>query len=178
MNQNNNASSRNGIIGYFTSLRTFFSLLVSFIIMSAGDVVNSAIGNNISFNALVAIGAYYTVEFVVTAFIRLGTQTYYVKRNDEKIYLLVELVIGVIIGLVLCVSAPLIVQLFGIEQVQKNILQEMLALMIVYVPVDAVGSYLFSVVRLQNKLVEYRRAMIIFYVLSISSNVIFFSHFT
>ena len=166
----NSRNLRNGVIEYFTSLRTFFSLLISFIIMSTGDVINSAIGNNISFNALIAIGSYYIIEFVITAFIRLGIQTYYVIRNDERAYLLVELVIGIIIGIILSISAPFIVQLFGIEQVQRDILQGMLSIMVIYIPIEAIGYYLFSVIRLQNKLKEYRYAMIIFYVLSIGSN--------
>lgn len=166
--------SRHSIVEYFSSLKTFFSLLISFLIMSGGDVVNEAIGNNISFNALVAIGAYYTIEFATTAFIRLGTQTYYVERQDEKTYLLVQLGTGVLLGIILCVFSPAIVSLFGIEQTQKDVLSNMLAIMVIYVPLDAIGGYLFSVVRLQNKLTEYRRAMIIFYALSIISNVIFF----
>lgn len=91
--------------------------------MSGGDVVNEAIGNNISFNALVAIGAYYTIEFATTAFIRLGTQTYYVERQDEKTYLLVQLGTGVLLGIILCVFSPAIVSLFGIEQTQKDLVK-------------------------------------------------------
>ena len=147
--------------------------MFSFLIMSGGDVVNEAIGNNISFNAIVVIGAYYTIEFVLTAFIRLGMQTYYVERKDEKTYLVVQLIVGMLFGTLLFLFAPLIVNLFGITEEQKALLHGMLMIMIIYVPMDACGTYLFSVIRLQEKLVEYRRAMILFYAVSIISNIIF-----
>lgn len=134
--------------------------MVSFMLLGVGNVINDAIGNHISLEAIGIIGAYYTVEMLVIAVWSLGFKTYVVKRVNERGLFSVQVVCGLVCGLVMFFGAEGIAELFGISDEMQRVLADMLRLGVVYTPIDAACTYLFDVTRLQEKLKAYRRGLI------------------
>lgn len=160
---------------YFAAPRTFFSLMISFMLLGVGNVINDAIGNHISLEAIGIIGAYYTVEMLVIAIWSLGFKTYVVKRVNERGLFSVQVVYGLVCGLAMFFGAEGIAGLFGISDEMRQVLADMLRLGVVYTPIDAACTYLFDVTRLQEKLKAYRHGLVMFYVVSISANLVMFA---
>lgn len=116
---------------YFAAPRTFFSLMVSFMSLGVGNVINDAIGNHISLEAIGIIGAYYTVEMLVIAIWSLGFKTYVVKRANERGLFSVQVVCGLICGLAMFFGAESIAGLFGISDEMRRVLANMFRLGVV-----------------------------------------------
>lgn len=64
-------------------MRSFFSLLLSFTLVSLGDILNMSIANSISLAAIGVMGAYYTINWIAKELTNFGIYTYRVERTDE-----------------------------------------------------------------------------------------------
>lgn len=159
---------------YIETNRTFLSLMVSFLLIGGGNIINDAIGNQISLEAVAIIGSYYLVELAIIGIWSIGFKTYLTIRGHERELLVVQAAAGLLLGLGTCLGADGITSLFGLDESSRAVLADMLRLNVVYVPLDAICTYLFDVVRLQNKLQGYRYGLIAFYACSISFNVTMF----
>lgn len=156
-----------------TSYRSFFSLLASFMIAGFGDIIAIAIANNISFEAIGIVGAFYTVTFALSALVSVGMMTYRVERRDELQYLQIQLASGLMFGIATALAAGPITTCFGIEQQQRDVLRTMLILLVIYLPIDALTVSAFEMIRLQGKLAQYRRAVVIYYAIFIALDIVF-----
>lgn len=155
-------------------MRSFLSLLVSFALISLGDVANLAIANNISFAAIGALGAYYTVSWLTNEFSQFGTYTYRIARRDEWQYLQVAVLCGLAIGVAVTLLSGTIPLAFGIDEEQRSMLSSMLVLYVVFQPVKAFAVACAEMVRLRGMLSQYRRMVVLFYVGSIPLNLLLF----
>lgn len=139
-----------------------------------GDVLNLAIANNISFAAIGAMGAYYTVNWLANEFAQFGIYTYRVERKHEWQYVQIAVICGAVIGLAVTLLSGVIPLAFGIDGEQKAMLASMLVLYIIFQPVKSTAAALGEIARLRGMLSTYRTMIILFYAGSITLNVILF----
>lgn len=155
-------------------MRSFLSLLVSFALVSLGDVANLAIANNISLAAIGVMGAYYTVNWLATEFNQFGLYTYRVERQNEWQYLQIALIASAAVGIAVTLLSSMIPHAFGIDDEQKAMLSSMLVLFAVHLPMKAIASASAEMLRLRGSLRGYRHGVILFYVGSIPLNIVLF----
>lgn len=74
---------------YIETNRTFLSLMVSFLLIGGGNIINDAIGNQISLEAVAIIGSYYLVELAIVGIWSIGFKTYLTIRGHERELLVV-----------------------------------------------------------------------------------------
>lgn len=155
-------------------MRSFLSLIISFALISLGDVANLSIANNISFAAIGVMGAYYTVNWLATEFNQFGLYTYRVERRNEWQYLQAAAICGLLIGSIVAALSGIIPLAFGIDEQQRAMLSGMLSIYVIYQPAKALASASAEMIRLRGMLRQYRHVLIIFYVTSIPLNLLLF----
>lgn len=155
-------------------MKSFFSLLISFALISLGDVANLAIANNISFAAIGTMGAYYTINWLTNEFTQFGAYAYRIERRDEWQYAQIALVCGLVIGIIVAALSRVIPLAFGIDDEQREMLTSMLCLFIAFQPVKAFAATTSEMLRLRGMLSAYRNAVILFYAGSIPLNLLLF----
>lgn len=155
-------------------MRSFFSLLLSFALVSLGDIVNLSIANNISFAAIGVMGAYYTINWIAKEITNFGVYTYRVERCDEWQYLQLALICGLVGGIAVSALSGIIPNLFGINDAQRTALSGMLALYFIALPAKSMSIASLEMTRLRGQLADYRHMVILFYAVSISLNLALF----
>lgn len=159
------------------AMRSFLSLLISFALLSLGDIVNLAIANNISFAAIGVMGAYFTVNWVAKELTNFGVYTYRVERKDEWGYLQIALVAGLLVGGAVSALSGVLPALFGIDDAQKTSLSAMLALFVIALPCKSLAIASYEMCRLRGELSAYRVMIVGFYLISIPVNIAMFMLF-
>lgn len=141
----------------------FLSILISFIFMSLADSVDSAFNNYISIDAIVACGCLIFIKLIIKSIGEIGLYTYRVVRKDESPYLIISFLISLIIGIILFFSSNVIVNLYGITEVQKGLLSNILKIFIIYFPTFTVCNMLLEYTILKKQLKLYRISLFVYY---------------
>lgn len=155
-------------------MRSFFSLLFTFMIIIGGNVLVLAFANNISFTAIGVMGAYYTLNKVGHALAYLGAYTYQVQRKDEDQYIQISIITGTVMGIMFGVFSIPISNVFGLEPQQKEMLASLLVIYMFALPLKTMVNMCFNILRLRGELSDYRKMVVIFYVVALSLNLVFF----
>lgn len=155
-------------------MKSFFSLLISFALVSLGDIVSMSIAYNISLAAIGVMGAYYTVNWIVKELTNFGVYTYRVERKDEWQYLQIALWCGLAGGIAVSLFSQYIPEIFGIDAAQKAAFASILSVYFLALPLKTLSIATLEMVRLRNMLVQYRRAVIGFYLVAIPVNLAMF----
>lgn len=148
-------------------MREFISILISFIFMSLAESVDAFFNNKISIDAIIVCSSLFSITLLAKSLGEIGTYTYRVIRKREFSYLTITGIVSLIVGLIIFLLRPMLVNLFDISISQKILLSNVLALYIIYLPVSLVDSGFFEIVRLKNNLKLYRKSLILFYTLLI-----------
>ncbi len=148
-------------------MREFISILISFIFMSLAESVDAFFNNKISIDAIIVCSSLFSINLLARSLGEIGTYTYRVIRKREFSYLTITGIISLIVGLIIFLLRPLLINLFDISINQKILLSNVLALYIIYLPVSLVDGGFFEIVRLKNNLKLYRKSLILFYTLLI-----------
>lgn len=155
-------------------MKSFFSLLISFALVSLGDIVSTSIAYNISLAAIGVMGAYYTINWIAKELTNFGVYTYRVERKDEWQYLQIALWCGLTGGIAISMFSQYIPEIFGIDAAQKAALASILSVYFIALPLKSLSIASLEIVRLRNMLVQYRRGVIGFYLVSIPVNLAMF----
>ena len=152
----------------------FISLLISFIFMSLAESVDSFFNNKISIDAIIVCSSLFSINLLGKSLGELGTYTYRVIRKKEFSYLAITGIVSLFAGIFIFFTRDLFINLFNMSLEQKELLSNLLALYIIYLPVSLIDSGFFEMVRLKNDLKLYRNSLILFYILLIFFDIIAF----
>ena len=145
-------------------MKEFISILISFLFMGIADSIDSAFNHAISIDAIVVCGSLFSIELILKSISEIGTYTYRVIRKDECSCLIVNIFIGLILGIIVFFSRNIIVDIFSLTNYQKNLLSNVLALYIGYLVIGRLSNAIFEMVRLKGNLKLYRKSLFIFYI--------------
>ena len=138
-------------------MKEFISILISFLFMGIADSIDSAFNNAISINTIVVCGSLFSIDLILESFGEVGIYTYRTVRKNEWPYLIVNIVVGLIVGIIVFFSRDLIVNIFNLTTIQKNMLSSVLALYIGYLVIGRLSNGIFEMVRLKGNLKLYNK---------------------
>lgn len=133
-------------------MKEFISILISFIFMSIADNVDSAFNNLISIDAIVVTGSFLLLDSIFKSVGEIGIYTYRTIRKDEWQYLWFNVIFGFIIGILVFIFKDLIINIFKLTDIQKEMLGILLNLYIAYGILGRLSNGLFEIIRLKGEL--------------------------
>lgn len=145
-------------------MKEFISILISFIFMGIAESIDSAFNNAINIDAIVVCGSLFSIDLILKSLSDMGTYTYRTARKDETAYLIVNIVLSLVLGIIVFLGRNYIVNIFGLTEIQKELLSSILILYIGYLVLGRVANELFEMVRLKGKLKLYRYSLMVYYV--------------
>lgn len=148
-------------------MKEFISILISFVFMGIAESIDSAFNNAISIDAIVVCGSLFSIDLILKSLSEMGTYTYRTARKDETSYLIVNVVVSLILGIIVFLIRNYIVNIFGLTDIQKELLSSILILYIGYLVLGRLANALFEMVRLKGELKLYRNSLIVYYVILI-----------
>ncbi len=144
-------------------MKEFISILISFIFMSIADNVDSAFNNLISIDTIVVTGSFLLLDSIFKSVGEIGIYTYRTIRKNEWQYLWFNVIFGFIIGILVFIFKDLIINIFKLTYIQKEMLGILLNLYIAYGILGRLSNGLFEIIRLKGELKLYRKSLIIYY---------------
>ncbi len=145
-------------------VKEFISILVSFIFMSIADSIDSAFNNSISIDAIVVTGSFLLIDSIFKSFGEIGIYTYRTTRKNEWKYLWFNVLFGLLIGIIVFCCKGVIINIFDLTSIQKDMLSLLLNFYIVYVVIGRFANSIFEMIRLKGKLMLYRKSLIVYYI--------------
>ena len=145
-------------------MKEFISILISFIFMSIADSVDYAFNNSISIDAIVVAGTFLLIDSIFISFGEIGTYTYRTIRKNEWKYLWFNILFGVLMGIIVFFSKDIIINIFDLTSIQKNMLSLLLNFYIAYIVIGRLANAIFEMIRLKGELMLYRKSLIVFYI--------------
>lgn len=145
-------------------MKEFISILISFIFMSIADSIDSAFNNLISIDAIVVTGSFLLIDSIFKSFGEIGIYTYRTTRKNEWQYLWFNIIFGILMGIIVFSCKNLIVNIFELSNIQKDMLSILLNFYIAYVVLGRLANGIFEIVRLKGQLKLYRKSLIVYYV--------------
>ena len=145
-------------------MKEFTSILISFIFMSIADSIDSAFNNLISIDTIVVTGSFLLIDSIFKSFGEIGIYTYRTTRKNEWKYLWFNIFFGLIMGLIVLICKGIIVNIFDLTIIQKNMLSLLLNFYIAYLVLGRLANGIFEIIRLKGELKLYRKSLIVYYV--------------
>ena len=145
-------------------MKEFISILVSFIFMSIADSIDSAFNNLISVDAIIVTGSFLLIDSIFKSFGEIGTYTYRTIRKNEWQYLWFNIIFGLLMGVIVFISKSMIVNIFNLSQIQREMLYILLNFYTVYVIFGRLANGIFELIRLKGMLKLYRKSLIVYYI--------------
>ena len=145
-------------------MKDFISILISFIFMSIADSIDSAFNNLISIDAIVVTGSFLLIDSIFKSFGEIGIYTYRTTRKNEWQYLWFNIIFGILMGIIVFICKNLIVNIFDLSEIQKDMLSVLLNFYIAYIVLGRLSNGIFEIIRLKGQLKLYRKSLIIYYI--------------
>ena len=153
-------------------MKEFISILISFVFMGIAESIDSAFNNAISIDAIVVCGSLFSIDLILKSLSEIGTYTYRTARKDETSYLIVNVIVSLLLGIIVFLGRNYIVNIFGLTAIQKELLSSILILYIGYLTLGRLANALFEMVRLKGELKLYRNSLIVYYIILIGLDAI------
>lgn len=153
-------------------MKEFISILISFIFMSIADSINSAFNHLISIDAIVVAGSFLLIDSIFKAFGEIGIYTYRTTRRNEWQYLWFNILFGILMGIIVFFSKNLIINIFELTPIQKDMLSALLNFYIAYIIIGRLANSLFEIIRLKGYLKLYRNSLIVYYATLIGLDIV------
>ena len=145
-------------------MKEFISILISFIFMSIADSIDSAFNNLISIDAIVVAGSFFLIDSIFKSFGEIGIYTYRTIRKNEWQYFLFNIIFGILMGIIVLIFKNVILNIFDLSYIQKDMLSTLLNFYIAYVVFGRLANGIFEIIRLKGQLKLYRKSLIVYYV--------------
>ena len=142
----------------------FISILISFIFMSIADSIDSAFNNLISIDAIVVSGSFLLIDSIFKSFSEIGLYTYRITRKNEWSYLWFNILFALLMGFIVLLCRGLIINIFDLTNIQKDMLSVLLAFYIGYLVLGRLANAIFEMIRLKGELKLYRKSLIVYYI--------------
>ena len=141
-------------------MKEFISILISFIFMSIADSIDSAFNNLISIDAIVVSGSFLLIDSIFKSFSEIGLYTYRTTRKNEWSYLWFNILFALLMGFIVLLCRGLIINIFDLTNIQKDMLSVLLAFYIGYLVLGRLANAIFEMIRLKGELKLYRKSLI------------------
>lgn len=146
-------------------MKEFISILISFIFMGIADSIDSAFNNLISIDAIVVCGSFLLIDSIISkSFGEIGICTYRTTRKNEWSYLWVNIIFGILMGLIILLCRNCIINIFNLTPNQKEMLSVLLSFYISYLILGRLANSLLEIARLKGELTLYRKSLSVYYV--------------
>ena len=145
-------------------MKEFISILISFIFMSIADSIDSAFNNLISIDAIVVSGSFLLIDPIFKSFSEIGLYTYRTTRKNEWSYLWFNILFALLMGFIVLLCRGLIINIFDLTNIQKDMLSVLLAFYIGYLVLGRLANAIFEMIRLKGELKLYRKSLIVYYI--------------
>lgn len=145
-------------------MKEFISILISFIFMSIADSIDSAFNNLISIDAIVVSGSFLLIDSIFKSFSEIGLYTYRTTRKNEWSYLWFNILFALLMGFIVLLCRGLIINIFDLTNIQKDMLSVLLAFYIGYLVLGRLANAIFEMIRLKGELKLYRKSLIVYYI--------------
>ena len=145
-------------------MKEFISILVSFIFMSIADSIDSAFNNLISVDSIIVTGSFLLIDSIFKSFGEIGTYTYRTIRKNEWQYLWFNIIFGLLMGVIVFISKSMIVNIFNLSQIQREMLYILLNFYTAYVIFGRLANGIFELIRLKGMLKLYRKSLVVYYI--------------
>ncbi len=145
-------------------MKEFISILISFIFMSIADSIDSAFNNLISIDAIVVSGSFLLIDSIFKSFSEIGLYTYRTTRKNEWSYLWFNILFSLLMGFIVLLCRGLIINIFDLTNIQKDMLSVLLAFYIGYLVLGRLANAIFEMIRLKGELKLYRKSLIVYYI--------------
>lgn len=145
-------------------MKEFISILISFIFMSIADSIDSAFNNLISIDAIVVSGSFLLIDSIFKSFSEIGLYTYRITRKNEWSYLWFNILFALLMGFIVLLCRGLIINIFDLTNIQKDMLSVLLAFYIDYLVLGRLANAIFEMIRLKGELKLYRKSLIVYYI--------------
>lgn len=155
-------------------MKEFISILFSFIFMGIADNIDKAFNNAISIDSIIVCGSLFSIDLILKSFSEMGTYTYRTVRKNEWQYLWINIILSLFLGIIVFFSRNIIINLFDLTIIQKQLLSNVLMLYILYLVIGRTSNAIYEMTRLKGKLKLYRNSLIVFYVLLIGLDALVF----
>lgn len=132
--------------------------------MSIADSIDSAFNNLISIDAIVVTGSFLLIDSIFKSFGEIGIYTYRTTRKNEWQYLWFNIIFGILMGIIVFICKNLIVNIFDLSEIQKDMLSILLNFYIAYVVLGRLSNGIFEIIRLKGQLKLYRKSLIVYYI--------------
>ncbi len=149
-------------------MKEFISILISFIFMNIAARIDSAFNNLISIDAIVATGSFFFIDLIFKSISGIGLYTYRVIRKDEWKYLWINIIFGLFTGLIVFFSKSFLIDIFELTDIQKNMLNQLLNLYVIFVVIGRFSEGFLEILRLKKAIKLYNQSLIVYYVSLIS----------
>lgn len=143
-------------------MKEFISILISFIFMGIADSIDSAFNNAISIDTIVVCGSLFTIDIMLKSLSEIGLLTYRIERKNESEYLIINLIVSFILGILTFLFRDILVNLFDLTVFQKELLFNILGLYIIYLAIGRTANAIFEIIRLKGKLKLYKKSLILY----------------
>lgn len=153
-------------------MKDFYSLLISFIFMSLAESVDLFFNNAISINTIIVTSSFTTIHLLGRSFGEIGIYTYRVVRKKESSYLMITLIASIITAFIVLIFKDALIDCFDISTSQKELLDKIINLYILFLPTTLVDNGFCEIIRLKGELKLYRKSLILFYVSLIGLDVL------
>lgn len=80
-------------------MKDFISILISFLVMSIADSIDTSFNNLISVDAIVVWGSFLLIDLIFRSITEIGTYTYRITRKNEWSYLWFNILFGLLMGI-------------------------------------------------------------------------------
>ncbi len=145
-------------------MKQFISILISFIFKSIAESIDSAFNNLICIDAIVVTGSFLLINLIFGSFSEIGIYTYRIIRKNEWKYLWFNIIFSILMGIIVFSCKNLIVNIFELSDIQKDMLYILLNFYIAYLVFEKLANGIFEIVRLKGELKLYRKSLIVYYV--------------
>lgn len=130
--------------------------------MGIADSIDSAFNNAISIDTIVVCGSLFTIDIMLKSLSEIGLLTYRIERKNESEYLIINLIVSFILGILTFLFRDILVNLFDLTVFQKELLFNILGLYIIYLAIGRTANAIFEIIRLKGKLKLYKKSLILY----------------
>ena len=133
------------------------------LVVAIGDSVDSAFGNNISVDAIVVMGSFMTVSWLLSCMAKIGAYVYRLWQNRVWTCIAVSGAVSVICGLAAVLLRGQIVHIFTLTDIQYEMLSNTIMVYGFCLPIVGIGEVLdmFCLMKGKNEVSGGRRCCIL-----------------
>lgn len=153
-------------------MKELLSYIAQCLVVAIGDSIDSAFGNNISIDAIVVMGSFLTISWVLSCLGKAGAYVFRIWQNRVWTCVAVSGAISITFGAVAALLHEQIVHLFTLTDVQYKMLGRVISVYGFCLPIVGIGDVLDMYCLMKGKVKCLAVADIIYYILLVGLDIV------